>query len=1304
MNDEDDDDQTDDQYDDEIKNGGINGQETGNGVNSDAKEFPETTVEEEGQEEIMLMRRVWRRLGINEVVKVWQVIGYKMDGCMSNMVEISESQGAEEGVWRQSGKDVLLIAVYAPHDFKEKLLLWDYLNRSIGRWNGKVIIMGDFNEVRYKSDRFGTVFHTQGANAFNSFIYSAGLVEVSLGSYSFTWCHKSGTMMNKLDRFLVSETLFNSCPNISALSLESCLEGIPECEQNAMINMMGKLKHLKKKIQEWNIKDKQRRSMDKDKYKVDLEALDMIIDHCNGNEEIVEQRSEIVSKLLHIDKLSSVEMAQKAKIKWSIEGDENASFFHGVINKKRNLLNIQGIMVDGSWVDEPSKVSNDKIKKAVRDYGTDKAPRPDGFTFSFYRRFWYLIDNDVYAVVKHFFIHGEIPKGCNSSFIALITKILDANLVKDFRPISLIGSLYKIIAKILANKLAGLLGDIVNEKKQSLVFKLDFKKAYDSVRWDFLDDILRKFGFGDKWRMWIQSYLKSLRGLIIINGSPTEEFQFFKGLKQEEAEMFKGIKIGPTVTLSHMFYADDVVFIRKWCESNITTLVYVLDCFHKASGLKINMSKSKILGVHVESDRVKEAALRLGCLTLKTPFLYLGSKVGGSMSQLYKWDEVVKRVKMQLSKWKMKSLSIGGRLTLLKSVLGLMTIFNMSIFKVPLGVLRTLESIRSHFFNGHALGSNKASWVSWKKVLSSKDKGGLRVSSLYALNRGLLFKWIWRFHTQDKYLWVILRRCMGIRAKLMRRLKLNTSFWEDCWIKGDSLRNRFPRLYNLESCKRITVGEKMLQPSLEFLFPRNTRGGVEQEQLRDLVTLMHDVSLSPMADRGGVEQEQLRDLVTLMHDVSLSPMADRLAAAHAASRHSKAATEAYLRIDHVATHEYFQKAQQEWSNAKKLHANASKKILAVRNCENDDWTLNLHGLRNVVKIRTKPDKNEKHGKARQLSLKRVVPKNYDPEGKQQQHNNNIPNPAGARYRGGEMLTDPTPTSKINPEVKRLLPGDLRPVPSDTPVCYLCTCEQCGNILNYGTCLKCYSGTGNSFTYDPIPESFDEVQIILNPPPQCHFNIYLCQICESNSHYEKIFSNPLFDEEIIPMKIDQHHFNAESDLIESLLNHDSSIISSSSKIDSLFDEFVGELALLKSILSGIDKTDCYPEEEIRLTKRLLYDNSSPRPPEEFVSKNSDAEIESFSPSPIPVEDSDSFMEEIDLSFILDDPMPSGIEEDDDDSERDILILEELLDNYSLSLLENKSFRFDIPSFSRPPAKPPNGNTGILNIKIMGDNSE
>nr|GEW71413.1 hypothetical protein [Tanacetum cinerariifolium] len=180
------------------------------------------------------------------------------------------------------------------------------------------------------------------------------------------------------------------------------------------------------------------------------------------------------------------------------------------------------------------------------------------------------------------------------------------------------------------------------------------------------------------------------------------------------------------------------------------------------------------------------------------------------------------------------------------------------------------------------------------------------------------------------------------------------------------------------------------------------------------------------------------------------------------------------------------------------------------------------------------------------------------------------------------------------------------------------------------------------------------------------------------------------------------YNADDDFSsKSLHNHDYSIIPSSSKIDSLLDEFVDELILLKSIPPRIDKTDRDPEEEIRLIEKLLYDNSSSRPPKEFISENSNAAIESFSLSPILVEDSDSLMEETDLSSTPDDSMPSGIENDDYDSEVDMLILKELLSNDSLSLPKNESFHFDIPSSSRSPAKPPDDDLGILTVEVVGD---
>nr|GFC20690.1 RNA-directed DNA polymerase, eukaryota, reverse transcriptase zinc-binding domain protein [Tanacetum cinerariifolium] len=227
--------------------------------------------------------------------------------------------------------------------------------------------------------------------------------------------------------------------------------------------------------------------------------------------------------MLRLNKIKASEVAQKAKIKcrFGKPTDIRASID---MNFPKVLSSVQK--------EEPEcDVSKEELKRAVWDCGIDKSPSPDGFTFGFFRKFWSTIENDVYEAVTYFFTNGVIPKGCNSSFISLIPKTSGVNMVKDFRPISLIGCMYKIIAKILTNRLVGVIGDIVNEaqsafiadrqildgpfilnevmhwctvkKKQALIFKVDFKKAYDSVRWDFLDEVLQKFGFGNKWRMWI---------------------------------------------------------------------------------------------------------------------------------------------------------------------------------------------------------------------------------------------------------------------------------------------------------------------------------------------------------------------------------------------------------------------------------------------------------------------------------------------------------------------------------------------------------------------------------------------------------------------------------------------------------------------------------------------------------------------------------------------------------------------------------------------------------------------------------
>ncbi|GJR86918.1 RNA-directed DNA polymerase, eukaryota, reverse transcriptase zinc-binding domain protein [Tanacetum coccineum] len=317
--------------------------------------------------------------------------------------------------------------------------------------------------------------------------------------------------------------------------------------------------------------------------------------------------------------------------------------------------------------------------------------------------------------------------------------------------------------------------------------------------------------------------------------------------------LYRGISINGSLTLSHLFYADDVVFVGEWKDSNIHILLNVLKCFFLASGLKINLQKSKLMGLGVSSNVVNSAANLMGCSILQLPFNYLGVKVGCNMSYIGSWDDVISKVSTRLSKWKIKSLSIGGRLSLLKSVLTSIPLYHMSIFKVPMGVLKKLESIRRNFFNGHDGFARKSSWFNWNKALASKKNGGIGVSSFFAINRALLFKWVWRFFSDGSSLWsTFIKALFGFHGAIGLIVKPNRrSIWSDILQAVNSLKDKekFPRLYALEESKSISVADKLGLSSLYLSFRRPPRGGIEQESFNLLCQSVRGLVLSNIEDR-----------------------------------------------------------------------------------------------------------------------------------------------------------------------------------------------------------------------------------------------------------------------------------------------------------------------------------------------------------------------------------------------------------------------------------------------------------------------
>ncbi|GJU11850.1 RNA-directed DNA polymerase, eukaryota [Tanacetum coccineum] len=343
--------------------------------------------------------------------------------------------------------------------------------------------------------------------------------------------------------------------------------------------------------------------------------------------------------------------------------------------------------------------------------------------------------------------------------------------------------------------------------------------------------------FGLKWRSWIRGSLHSSMASILVNGSPSTEFKIHRGLKQGdplapylfilimeslhlsfsrviEAGSFTGIKIDSSVTLSHLFYADDAIFIGEWSRDNLKCIMHVLHCFSLLSGLSLNLKKSQLLGVGIPDSTVSLAADMIGCSVLHTPFKYLGIPVGGNMNSIKAWDDIIYKIKKRLSNWKLNTLSIGGRLTLLKLVLGSTPLYYMSLYKAP----------------------------NWPKVLASRENGGLGVSSFYALNRGLLAKWMWRFLSNENSLWV----CF-IKAAHGDNTHSISAAYPSAWntiIKE----LQFPRLYALENNKECTVAVKMSAP-FTFSFRREVRGGIESSQLSQISKLLGTQILSSIEDR-----------------------------------------------------------------------------------------------------------------------------------------------------------------------------------------------------------------------------------------------------------------------------------------------------------------------------------------------------------------------------------------------------------------------------------------------------------------------
>ncbi|GKA93672.1 putative RNA-directed DNA polymerase, partial [Tanacetum coccineum] len=475
----------------------------------------------------------------NEVEKTIEVgcaVGFDMDG-------------------REKEVQAIIELLMAKMDSLPSMNRLDVLIRG---FHDRTFILGDFNEVRFESERLGTLFCKKGAHLFNKFIRNSDLVDLPMGGRRFTRMKNFGTKLSKLDRILVSQHFVSAWPNdiLTALPHETSdhcplilkthpgdydpipfkffnswlLDGeltnivslswsngcgtitLPPSTSHPSVLLKLKLRELKKNIQLWRNKVASKNDLKIRDLKQKVEVLDFKAENgCLDNFDI-DNHVSFIKELKDLEHLKNLDLMQKAKIKWAIEDDENSKFFHRYINNKLSRSRINGIFIDDVWVSDPPLVishifnfykskfedvstnrpqftsnlfktlsnlditfldapfSNSEIKEAVWNCGGSKAPGPDGFTFNFIKHYWDILSKDFIDMVKKFEMDGYILRGCNPSFIALVPKIQDPLHIKDYRPISLIGCQYKVIAKVLANRFQQVV-DLVVSDVQSAYLK-----------------------------------------------------------------------------------------------------------------------------------------------------------------------------------------------------------------------------------------------------------------------------------------------------------------------------------------------------------------------------------------------------------------------------------------------------------------------------------------------------------------------------------------------------------------------------------------------------------------------------------------------------------------------------------------------------------------------------------------------------------------------------------------------------------------------------------------------------------------
>ena len=520
------------------------------------------------------------------------------------------------------------------------------------------------------------------------------------------------------------------------------------------------------------------------------------------------------------------------------EGDNNTKFFHAQASQRKKANTIMGLRhSDGSWKTELSDIeqltsdyfsqlfassnlaqvdevvrcvdkvvtpqmnedlirpySKDEVRAALFQMHPSKAPEPDGMSPLFFQKYWSIVGEDVCAAVLDCLHSSRMLKAINFTHIALIPKVKNLDNLSQYRPINLCNVLYRIVAKVIYNRLKKVMPFIIFDSQGSFVpgrlitdnilvayellhtmkqkrkggkkhvaIKLDMSKAYDQVEWNYLKAVMLKLGFHSKLIDLIMECVSTVSYSILIGEEPVGRVVPGRGLRQGDPlspylfllcaeglssllrkakaeNLISGMAVsrhGPIV--SHLFFADDSLLFYKASVEACEFLKEVLNVYGRASGQRLNEEKTGLFFSNNTNEMTRSSIQRVFGAPRNSnigKYLELPSLVGRDKRKVF--EDIKTRVWQKLQGWKSKLVSQAGREILIKVVVQAIPSYAMSVFRLPFGLCDELERMVQSFWWGQKNQERKMHWMKWSKMCKSKWYGGMGFRDTRLFNQALL--------------------------------------------------------------------------------------------------------------------------------------------------------------------------------------------------------------------------------------------------------------------------------------------------------------------------------------------------------------------------------------------------------------------------------------------------------------------------------------------------------------------------------------------------------------------------------------